>query len=91
MKQAHIPDLDQLIDHAIADGRRHRAVGSLQHTATRHLEHLRRANTLAVMFSCVAATSLLFLACTPIPDGRDMCTSDRRAALEQANQTIQSL
>lgn len=89
MKPTHTPDIDLILDRAVADGRRRRALAGMQDAANRRLARYCRANTLAVMCSCVAATFLLFLTVLPVPDGRDMhAAANHQVVLEQANMLI---
>lgn len=89
MKQPFPPDVDLILDRAIADGRRRRFLRDCQSAAVRRLARWRRVQTLVVMTLCIIGPATVFLACMPVPDGRDMRTSAaHRTVLEQSNMLI---
>ena len=70
MKQTSIPDIDQCLDRAIADGRRRRADDVSREAATRRLVRYGRLRHTAVSTLCVIATVLVFYVGTPLPDAK---------------------
>lgn len=82
-------DLDALLDQAIADGRRSRALAQHHADTDVRLRQLRNSKNALVMLSLMTASSLLTQACTSIPDGRDIRSSAPHAqVLAEANQIL---
>lgn len=84
--------VDALLDRAIADGRRRRSAAALQAAAGHRLAHCRHLYSTVVSSSCLVVTAVLFSACTPVADGRDMRSPDsHRVVLEHADNLIRAL
>lgn len=85
-------DIEQLLDQAIADGLRQRALASQRAAASRRLHRAHLFYRNVVMLTAMIATAIVTTACTPIPDGRTMSdVPSRPEALAFSNQLIAAL